>query len=49
VKGICASSWTITKNHCMMHSQQNVRSHICLCLTGVVHIVIARYDKLFFA
>ena len=25
LKGICASSWTFTKNHCMMHSQQNVK------------------------
>ena len=25
MKGICASSWTITKNHCMMHGQQNVK------------------------
>ena len=24
--GVCASSWTITKNHCMMHGQQNVKS-----------------------
>jgi len=26
LKGICASSWTITKNQCMMHGQQNVKS-----------------------
>ena len=25
LKGICASGWTITKNHCMMHGQQNVK------------------------
>ena len=25
MKGISASSWTITKNHCMMHGQQNVK------------------------
>jgi len=25
LKRICASSWTITKNHCMMHGQQNVK------------------------
>ena len=25
MKGICASSWTITKNHCMMQGQQNVK------------------------
>jgi len=25
VKRICASSWTITKNHCVMHGQQNVK------------------------
>ena len=24
-KRICASSWTVTKNHCMMHGQQNVK------------------------
>jgi len=24
LKKICASSWAITKNHCMMHGQQNV-------------------------
>jgi len=22
---ICASSWTITRYHCMMHGQQNVK------------------------
>ena len=27
MKRICASSWTITKNHCMMHGQQNVEKH----------------------
>jgi len=26
LKGIFASSWTITKNHCIMHGQQNVKS-----------------------
>jgi len=25
LKRICASSWTITKNHCMMRGQQNVK------------------------
>jgi len=25
LKRICASSWTIAKNHCMMHGQQNVK------------------------
>ena len=25
MKRICASIWTITKNHCMMHGQQNVK------------------------
>ena len=25
MKRICAWSWTITKNHCMMHGQQNVK------------------------
>ena len=25
MRGICASSWTITKSHCMMHGQQNVK------------------------
>jgi len=25
LKGICASNWTITKNHRMMHGQQNVK------------------------
>ena len=24
-KGICASSWTVTKNYCMNHGQQNVK------------------------
>jgi len=24
----CASSWTITKNHCMMHGQQNVKNAV---------------------
>ena len=28
LKGICASSWTFTKNHCMMHGQQNVKYYI---------------------
>jgi len=28
LKGICASSWTITKNHCMMHGQQNVKLYV---------------------
>jgi len=27
LKRICASSWTIAKNHCMMHGQQNVKTH----------------------
>jgi len=27
LKGICASSWSVTKNHCMMHDQQNVKLH----------------------
>ena len=26
MKRICASSWTIAKNHCMMHGQQNVKN-----------------------
>ena len=30
MKRICASSWTITKNHCVMHGQQNVRDWKCL-------------------
>jgi len=25
LKKICASSWTITKNHYTMHGQQNVK------------------------
>ena len=25
LKRICPSSWAITKNHCMMHGQQNVK------------------------
>ena len=25
MKWICASNWTVTKNHCMMHGQQNVK------------------------
>ena len=25
MKRICASNWAITKNHCMMHGQQNVK------------------------
>jgi len=24
-KRICASIWTVGKNHCMMHGQQNVK------------------------
>jgi len=28
LKRICASSWAITKNHCMMHGQQNVKFSI---------------------
>jgi len=28
LKGICASSWTVTKNHCMMHGQQNVKPNV---------------------
>ena len=28
MKRICASSWTVAKNHCMMHGQQNVKSKI---------------------
>ena len=27
MKRVCASCWTITKNHCMMHGQQNVKSN----------------------
>ena len=30
LKRICASSWTITMNHCMMHGQQNVK-HLTAC------------------
>jgi len=30
LKRICASSWTITKHHCMMHGQQNVKKHFLL-------------------
>jgi len=26
---MCASSWTITKNHCMMHGQQNANWACC--------------------
>jgi len=26
LKRICASSWTIAKNHCTMHGQQNVKN-----------------------
>jgi len=29
LKEICASSWTIAKNHCMMHGQQNVKLWKC--------------------
>jgi len=25
MKRICAASWTVTKNHCMIHGQQNVK------------------------
>ena len=30
LKRICASSWTVTKNHCMMHGQQNVKLYSVL-------------------
>ena len=35
MKRICASSWTFTKNHCMMHGQQNVKLRICNTATWV--------------
>jgi len=28
LKRICASSWAITKNHCKMHGQQNVKEAV---------------------
>ena len=31
LKGIVASSWTITKNHCMIHGQQNVKNIHNVC------------------
>ena len=32
MKRICASSWTVTKNHCMMHGQQNVKKNSAVLL-----------------
>ena len=49
MKGICASSWTITKNHCMMLGQQNVKFCDILCsfvrTFCVVHTVQQGVDK----
>ena len=36
MKRICASSWTITKNHCMMHGQQNVK-RMCFNISMLMH------------
>jgi len=35
MKGICASSWTVTKNHCMMHGQQNVKFYLFILFVNV--------------
>jgi len=35
MKRICASSWTITKNHCMMHGQQNVKFWKSYCIVVI--------------
>jgi len=40
LKGICASGWTIAKNHCMMHGQQNVKN---MCPSSAETTVFMRH------
>ena len=38
MKGICASSWIITKNHCMMHGQQNVKAKLVVVFRRNIYL-----------
>ena len=46
LKRICALSWTITKNHCVMHGQQNVKKTHSLILMMLCDVTVRLWKEI---